>query len=71
LAQARDLANPGVLRHHFRPEFLNRIDEFIVFHALNQQQIKDIVNLQLEQVRRLAEDKDIDIHLKFDSNLIG
>jgi ATP-dependent Clp protease ATP-binding subunit ClpC len=57
-----------VLRHHFRPEFLNRIDEIIIFHALNQQQIKDIVNLQLEQVRRMAEDKDI--QLKFDSNLI-
>jgi len=57
-----------VLRHHFRPEFLNRIDEIIVFHALSQQQIKDIVNLQLEQVRRMAEDKDI--QLQFDSNLI-
>jgi ATP-dependent Clp protease ATP-binding subunit ClpC len=57
-----------VLRHHFRPEFLNRIDEIIVFQALSQEQIKGIVDLQLEQVRRLAEDKDI--QLKFDPKLV-
>ena len=57
-----------VLHHHFRPEFLNRIDEIIVFQALSQEQIKDIVDLQLEQVRRLAEDRDI--QLKFDPKLV-
>ena len=44
------------LRQHFRPEFLNRVDETIVFHALSQEQLMEIVEIQLERVRkRLAE----------------
>jgi ATP-dependent Clp protease ATP-binding subunit ClpC len=42
------------LRRHFRPEFINRIDEVIVFHSLTREQIKDIVQLQLERVKRTA-----------------
>jgi ATP-dependent Clp protease ATP-binding subunit ClpC len=46
------------LRQHFRPELLNRIDETIVFHALNREQIKQIVDLLLANTRRqLAERK--------------
>jgi ATP-dependent Clp protease ATP-binding subunit ClpB len=46
------------LRATFRPEFLNRIDEVVIFHALSLDQIADIVVLQLESVRaRLAERK--------------
>ncbi len=49
------------LKDHFRPEFLNRIDEIIIFNALDKQDIRQIVELQLEQViKRLAE-KDIEI----------
>ncbi len=52
-----------VLREHFRPEFLNRVDEVIIFHGLNQAQIKDIVGIQLESlVQRLGERK-LAIHL--------
>ncbi len=40
------------LRQHFRPELLNRIDEIIVFHALNQPQIKEIVDLLLQGTER-------------------
>ena len=40
------------LRLHFRPELLNRIDEIIVFHALNQPQIKEIVDLLLKGTER-------------------
>jgi ATP-dependent Clp protease ATP-binding subunit ClpA len=40
------------LRKHFRPELLNRIDETIVFHALNQPQIKEIVDLLLQGTER-------------------
>ena len=40
------------LRKHFRPELLNRIDETIVFHALNQPQIKEIVDLLLKGTER-------------------
>ncbi|SLM48847.1 protein disaggregation chaperone [Nitrospira japonica] len=46
----------GELRRHFRPEFLNRIDETVVFHALETDQLTRIVDIQLERLRlRLAE----------------
>ncbi len=40
------------LKHHFRPEFLNRLDEIIVFRSLGKDQIKSIVVLQLNEVRK-------------------
>jgi ATP-dependent Clp protease ATP-binding subunit ClpB len=44
------------LRQHFRPEFLNRVDEIVVFHALSEEHLKHIVEIQLELLqRRLAE----------------
>ncbi|HEY1655965.1 MAG TPA: ATP-dependent chaperone ClpB [Candidatus Tumulicola sp.] len=44
------------LRQHFRPEFLNRVDEIIVFHALTEKQLEEIVDIQLRRLRkRLAE----------------
>ncbi len=44
------------LRQHFRPEFLNRVNEIIVFHALSQEQLEHIVDIQLQRLRkRLAE----------------
>jgi ATP-dependent Clp protease ATP-binding subunit ClpB len=44
------------MRQHFRPEFLNRVDEIIVFHALTESELKRIVDIQLDRVRaRLAE----------------
>jgi ATP-dependent Clp protease ATP-binding subunit ClpB len=46
----------AVLREHFRPEFLNRIDEVIVFKPLNEEQLTAIVDIQLKRLeRRLAE----------------
>src|SRR2546423_4925164 len=46
------------LRHHFRPEFLNRVDEIIVFHTLPEEHLMQIVEIQLGRVRqRLAERK--------------
>jgi ATP-dependent Clp protease ATP-binding subunit ClpA len=46
------------LRDKFRPEFLNRVDEIIMFHPLDKKQIREIVDLQLELVaKRLAEKK--------------
>jgi ATP-dependent Clp protease ATP-binding subunit ClpB len=46
-----------VLRQHFRPEFLNRIDEIIVFHSLAMEHLKQIVDIQLERVRKLLTDR--------------
>nr|WP_281035767.1 ATP-dependent Clp protease ATP-binding subunit [Mesorhizobium sp. M4B.F.Ca.ET.013.02.1.1] len=57
-----------VLRMHFRPEFLNRIDEIIVFHALDRKQIRNIVDLQLERVKRTAHGQGVD--LEFDDSLM-
>lgn len=46
------------MRKHFRPEFLNRIDDIVVFHSLTMDDLKQIVDIQLKQVsRRLAERK--------------
>lgn len=50
-----------VLRSHFRPEFINRIDEIIVFHALTRQQIGAIVGLQLERVVRSAHGQGVEL----------
>jgi ATP-dependent Clp protease ATP-binding subunit ClpC len=57
-----------VLRMQFRPEFLNRIDEIIVFHALDRKQIRNIVDLQLERVKRTAHGQGVD--LEFDESLM-
>jgi ATP-dependent Clp protease ATP-binding subunit ClpB len=46
----------GELREHFRPEFLNRVDETVVFHPLETEQLTKIVDIQLDRLRaRLAE----------------
>ncbi len=45
----------GELKRIFRPEFLNRIDGVIVFHALSKEQIKEIVDLELNKVRQRPE----------------
>jgi len=45
----------GILRQHFRPEFLNRVDEIVVFHALNQLQVRKIASLLLEKLARRIE----------------
>ncbi|MEA2839166.1 MAG: ATP-dependent Clp protease ATP-binding subunit ClpC, partial [Methylobacteriaceae bacterium] len=52
-----------VVRGHFRPEFINRIDEIIIFHALKREQIRDIVGLQLERVKRTAHGQGIDVQI--------
>jgi ATP-dependent Clp protease ATP-binding subunit ClpC len=58
----------SVLRKSFRPEFLNRIDEIIVFHSLTKEQIKEITKLQLERLRRTARGQGIE--LSFEDSLI-
>ncbi len=47
------------LRERFKPEFLNRVDEIIMFHPLDEKQIRSIVDLQLEIVARRLEEKKI------------
>jgi ATP-dependent Clp protease ATP-binding subunit ClpB len=47
----------SVLQEHFRPEFLNRIDEIVVFHPLGREHLAEIVDIQLRRVRQLLADK--------------
>jgi ATP-dependent Clp protease ATP-binding subunit ClpB len=49
------------LRAHFKPEFLNRIDETIIFHQLDRAQIRRIVDIQLERVQKLLEERRIQL----------
>jgi len=57
-----------LLRKYLRPEFLNRIDEIIIFHALSRGQTRDIIVLQLTRVKRLS--KGQGLTLEFDPSLI-
>lgn len=50
-----------ILRTQFKPEFINRIDEIIVFHALTKGEIRLIVELQLERVKRTARGQGVDL----------
>jgi ATP-dependent Clp protease ATP-binding subunit ClpB len=47
------------LRQHFRPEFLNRVDEVVVFHALREDELKQIVDIQLGRLRERLADRRI------------
>jgi ATP-dependent Clp protease ATP-binding subunit ClpB len=51
------------LREHFRPEFLNRIDEIIVFHALTREQMRRIIDIQLRGLMKRLEDRKIHVEL--------
>jgi len=51
------------LRKHFRPEFLNRVDETIVFHALSEDNLKQIVEIQLAYLRKRLAARRIDLEL--------
>ena len=51
------------MRKHFRPEFLNRVDEMIVFHALDQTHLKQIVGIQLNGLRQRLAERQIQLEL--------
>ena len=53
----------GALRHHFRPEFLNRVDDIIVFRPLSLGQLEEIVELQLAKLRQLLAERKITLEL--------
>ncbi|HEX7084156.1 MAG TPA: AAA family ATPase [Gaiellaceae bacterium] len=56
LIMTSNIRSAAAMREHFRPEFLNRIDEIVEFSALSREQLGEIVDLQLERLRaRLAE----------------
>ena len=51
------------LKQHFRPEFLNRVDEVVVFHQLSQPEIERIVDLMVSQIETRLKDRDMGIEL--------
>jgi ATP-dependent Clp protease ATP-binding subunit ClpB len=51
------------LRGHFRPEFLNRLDETIIFHSLRKEELRRIVELQVQRLRRRLEEKKLGLQL--------
>ncbi|HEY2729823.1 MAG TPA: AAA family ATPase, partial [Polyangia bacterium] len=52
------------LRRTFRPEFLNRVDDIVVFHRLLRNELDRIVELQLERLRKLLRDRELDLELE-------
>ena len=53
----------AALLEHFRPEFINRIDEIVIFNPLGKAEIEKIINLQLESLRRLLADRKVELKL--------
>ena len=51
------------LRSHFRPEFLNRIDELIIFHSLKREELRQIVGIQIKRMQQLLREQKIGIEL--------
>jgi ATP-dependent Clp protease ATP-binding subunit ClpB len=53
----------AAVRQHFRPEFLNRLDEIIIFHRLSRENMDKIVDIQIARLQKLLADRKIEIHL--------
>jgi ATP-dependent Clp protease ATP-binding subunit ClpB len=66
--QAMKAAVMDVVGSHFRPEFINRIDEAVVFHPLEETQIHGIASIQLERLRQRLADRDL--RFEVDENVI-
>ncbi|MGO2406211.1 MAG: type VI secretion system ATPase TssH, partial [Vibrio litoralis] len=55
-----------IVSQHFRPEFLNRVDESVVFHPLGQEQIKSIASIQLDRLRQRMAEKEYELEVNED-----
>jgi ATP-dependent Clp protease ATP-binding subunit ClpB len=53
----------NALQSHFRPEFLNRVDDIIIFNPLGKEQLTNIIDLRLEDLRRLLAERKISLEL--------
>ena len=53
-----------VLREHFKPEFLNRVDDIVIFHRLSREQITKIIDVQLERLRGMLHERNISLVLE-------
>ena len=52
-----------IVQQHFRPEFINRVDDIVVFHPLGREQLRSIVDIQLGYLRRRLAERDIELTL--------
>ncbi|KAF5278556.1 hypothetical protein FQR65_LT15632 [Abscondita terminalis] len=52
-----------IIAQHFRPEFINRVDEVVVFHALSEKQIHKITSIQLENLRERLSERDLQLEV--------
>jgi ATP-dependent Clp protease ATP-binding subunit ClpB len=52
------------LRLHFKPEFLNRVDDVVIFHQLSQEQIGHIIDVQLERLRAMLSERNLTLVLE-------
>jgi ATP-dependent Clp protease ATP-binding subunit ClpB len=52
-----------IVQQHFRPEFINRVDDIVVFHPLGRTQLRSIVDIQLNYLRKRLADRDIELTL--------
>jgi ATP-dependent Clp protease ATP-binding subunit ClpB len=61
--QAMKATVMDIVGAHFRPEFINRVDEAVVFHPLGRAQIHSIIRIQLGYLRQRLRDRDMDLEL--------
>ncbi len=52
-----------IVAQHFRPEFINRVDETVVFHPLTKDQIREIAKIQLQKLAMRVQDQDFTLHI--------
>lgn len=71
IAAAKDLDDvkfrnriQAILREHFRPEFLNRLDDIIVFHRLDEKQIRSVLDIQLRSLRHILEGRKLKLEIE-------
>jgi ATP-dependent Clp protease ATP-binding subunit ClpB len=60
----------AALREHFRPEFLNRVDDIVMFHPLGKDQIERIIELQMQHVTRLLAERQVTLKLTKDAKTL-
>jgi ATP-dependent Clp protease ATP-binding subunit ClpB len=63
IAMTSNLPDQDALRAHFRPEFINRIDEIVWFHALDREHIKKVIEIQLRGLLKRLSDRKITVEL--------
>ena len=53
----------GVVAQHFRPEFINRVDDIVVFHPLSREQVRDIAAIQVDVLKKRLEEQDLHLEM--------